>query len=403
MVNFTQPSVEILLLLSFTIVSLLLSFFYSYLIFSALREWKHLPQWNIPLDFNPKTSISILIPARNEESNITACLQSILHQNYPPQLFEIIVINDHSTDHTAEIVAQLQILHLNIKLLQLADFIKNESINAYKKKALEIGVAHAIGELIITTDADCVAPPNWLQLLASLYETHQPKCIAAPVNFHQEKNLLERFQSLDYAGTMVLTGAGIHARTFRLSNGANLAYPKAIFEEMQGFSGINQLASGDDMMLVHKIAAKYPDGITFLKNPDATIFTTAKPTWREFWQQRIRWATKSAAYREWRITFVVAMVFFLCCNILLSLLLIPFLPAGRQGFGWQMAGIFIMQFVIKIICDYYLLGTACHYFNKKDLMRSFLLAQILHTYYIIVIGILGNVIKKYEWKGRRVQ
>lgn len=386
---------EILLLL-FTIVSVFFCTFYSYLIFSALRAWKNLPQWEIPDHFQPRTTLSILLPARNEEANIVECLQSILNQNYPPDLFEIIVINDHSTDRTADIILQLQTLHPQIKLLHLADFVKGMPLNAYKKKALEIGIAHAQSELIVTTDADCLAPPQWLLFLASLYEIQNPRCIAAPVNFHKEKNLLERFQSLDYAGTMILTGAGIHTGKFRLSNGANLAYPKAIFEEMQGFQGISHLASGDDMLLVHKIAARYPDGIVFLKNAGATIFTEAKPTWREFWQQRIRWATKSTAYREVRITFIVAMVFFYCGNILLSLLLIPF-------FGWTMAILFIIQLFIKLYWDYQLLHTACHYFQRRDLMRSFLSAQLLHIGYITVIGILGNVVKKYQWKDRVVR
>lgn len=380
----------------YTAISLVLATFYSYLIFHALRAWSRLPQWETPADFQPKTAISIIIPARNEAENIIECLQSILTQTYPSHLFEIIVIDDHSTDATPQLILQLQTLDPNLKLLQLADFVKGMPLNAYKKKALEIGIAHARGELIVTTDADCGTPLHWLLLLASLYETQHPKCIAAPVNFHRERNLLERFQSLDYAGTMILTGAGIHARTFRLSNGANLAYPKAIFEEMQGFTGINHLASGDDMLLVHKIAARYPDGILFLKNVNATVLTTAKPTWREFWQQRIRWATKSTAYREVRITFVVAMVFFLCCNIALSFVLIPFL-------GWQMALLFIIQLAIKLFWDYQLLGTACRYFQRRDLMRSFLPAQLLHLIYIIGIGVLGNVVKKYQWKDRMVR
>ncbi len=383
-------------MLLYLVFSLSISLFYSYIIFSALREWSRLPEWTVPVHFQPATSVSILIPARNEAANIAACLHAILNQHYPKALLEIIVINDHSTDETANIILQLQTLHPNLRLLHLADFVNGVPLNAYKKKALEIGVAHARGELIVTTDADCLAQPNWLLLLTSLYEMQRPHCIAAPVNFHGEKNLLERFQSLDYAGTMVLTGAGIHARTFRLSNGANLAFSKATFEEVQGYEGINQIASGDDMLLVHKIAARYPDGVAFLKNPGATVFTKAKPSWPEFWQQRIRWATKSTAYSEGRITMIVAMVFFYCCNILLSLLLLPF-------YGWQMAGIFIISLMLKLYWDGKLLHTACRYFHKEALMRSFLPAQLLHIGYIIVIGILGNVVKNYTWKGRVVR
>ncbi|MBK7869823.1 MAG: glycosyltransferase [Saprospiraceae bacterium] len=333
-----------------------------------------MPVWQMPPDFQPKTFISIIIPVRNEEANIHKCLQSILKQSYPKDLYEIIIIDDHSTDRTAAIITKLK---------------------KYKKKAIELGVSQARGSLIVTTDGDCIAQPEWLLLLASLYEIKNAKCIAAPVNFFQERNLLERFQSLDYAGTMLLTGAGIHARTMRLSNGANLAYAKSVFYEVNRFEGINHLASGDDMMLVQKIAAQYPNDIYFLKNPNATVFTKAKPDWKSFLQQRIRWATKSSAYREWHIAFVLAMVFFLCCNIILSLLLIPF-------FGSVMILIFFMQSIIKIFFDYQLLHEACHFFKRKDLMKSFLLSQLLHIIYIVMIGFAGNIIKKYEWKGRKV-
>lgn len=379
----------------YLVISFLLCLFYSYIISGALQSWKLLPLWKAPADYEPRTTISVIIPARNEEVNILACLQSIRSQSYPKDLFEIIVIDDHSTDRTPEILYSLQQKYAGIKFLKLVDFVKNEPLNSYKKKALEIGVAHARGELIVTTDADCIAPPGWLLLHASLYELKQVKCIAAPVNFHQEQNLLERFQSLDYTGMMLLTGAGIHARTMRLGNGANLAYAKAVFNEVNGFDDINHLASGDDMLLVQKIAAKYPEYINFLKNPDATVFTKAKPDWRSFLQQRIRWATKSSAYREWRITLILAMVFLLCCNILLSLLLIPF-------FGFTMALVFLLQIIIKSFFDYQLLNTACCFFKRVDLMRSFLPAQLLHIIYIIIIGFAGNFINTYEWKGRKV-
>lgn len=380
----------------YTALSFFLALSYAYIITRALQSWRELPTWSVPQDFLPTTSISVVIPARNEARNITLCLHSVLQQNYPQILLEIVVIDDHSTDDTAALVANLQADFSNIRLLKLADFVPDKPLNSYKKKAIAIGVAEAKNELIVTTDADCTAQPNWLQLIASLYQEKQAKLIAAPVNFHRERNLLERFQSLDYAGTMVLTGAGIHGRTMRLSNGANLAYPKSVFAELAGFDGNDHLASGDDMFFAQKVANRYPDGVHFLKHPGATVFTEAKPTWRAFLQQRLRWATKSGAYREWQITLVLALVFFFCSNILLSFLLMPFV-------GVAMFWLFILQFAIKNFFDFQLLQTACRFFNRPDLLRSFFPAQILHTLYIAVVGVLGNLVKEYEWKGRRVR
>ena len=338
--------------------------------------------------------VSVIVPARNEAENILACLQSILLQNYPPELFEIIVIDDHSTDGTGELVKA--IASPQIKLLHLADHLENNASLAFKKMGLQLGIQHAKGELLVTTDADCIAQKNWLRFIVSFYEIQQPKFIAAPVNFHQEQSLLERFQSLDFMGLMLITGAGIQSSVFHMSNGANLAYPREVFERVNGYEGIDHLASGDDLLLMHKIAARYPGRIGFLKNFNATVLTQAKPTWKGFLSQRLRWATKSSSYQEKQLTFILAMVFLFCLSIVFSLLATLIL-------GWTALLYFGALFLLKTIADYFFLKRAARFFNRKDLMSSFFLAQWLHILYIVIIGILGNLVKKYEWKGRKVR
>ena len=168
-----------------------------------LLNWKSIPVWEIPTDFSPQTKVTILIPARNESENIQACIQSILDQKFPTHLFEIIVIDDHSEDDTAALVQQFQAP--NIRVLFLKDFIKNrKELQSFKKKAIEIGIENSTGDLIISTDADCIVPKNWLNYLISFYEKsadttdgEKYKFIAAPVNFHEEESLFEKFQSLD--------------------------------------------------------------------------------------------------------------------------------------------------------------------------------------------------------------
>lgn len=352
-----------------------------------------MPEWTLPEGFTPHTRVSVLIPARNEEENILPCVHSILEQIYPAELLEIIVIDDHSDDNTAAVVENLR--HPQVRVLKLSDFPIDPKRQSFKKMAIETGIAQAKGELIVTTDADCSAGPIWLSLLVSLYETKRPKFIAAPVNFYREKNLLQRFQSLDFLGMMAVTGAGIYRRFMHMCNGANLAYEKSAFYEVNGFQGIDHLASGDDMLLMQKIAQRYPDRIAYLKNRQATVFTEAKPDWRSFLQQRIRWATKSSQYREWQVIAILSVVFFFCCNIVLTLLLSPFFP--------YCFGLFCAQFLLKGAADYVFLGTMCRYFDKKDLMSSFLPSLFLHIAYIVGVGFLGNVVKQYEWKGRKVK
>lgn len=378
-------------------IILSLSVFYIIIQTIYTEGWKALSIWNIPNDFQPKTKISILIPARNEADNIGNCIESILNQTYPKGLFEIIVLDDFSEDETAELVNNYTKNNLTtIRLIALGNYISLDDTQSFKKKAIEIGIAQANGELIVTTDADCVVQPNWLMLIASIYEEKQPKFIAAPVNFYQEQNDFERFQSLDFIGMMGITGSGIYTKIMRMCNGANLAYPKAVFEEVSGFQDIDDHASGDDMMLMQKIARIYPNDICYLKNQAATTFTMAKPTLKSFINQRVRWSTKSKGYEERQVTAILIGVWLFCVSILLTFLSSLFL--GRLfliiGFG---------QLLIKMLADYRLLKTTSTFFNRSDLMQTFMKSSIYHLIYIIGIGFFGGVVRKYEWKGRKVR
>lgn len=378
----------------YIIIAVCLTLFYVFLMGRYYEGFKAMPIWNVPKNHQFSTKISILIPARNEEKYIIPCIESILKNNYPAGLLEIIVINDHSTDKTAELVENLN--HPNVKIIHLADHIKHRKVQSFKKKGIEIAIAESKGDLIITTDGDCVVNEKWLSLLVSYYEVHQPKFIAAPVNFYQEYSRFEKFQSLDFAGMIALTGAGIYRRFMNMCNGANLAYEKKVFYEVNGFVGIDKKASGDDMMLLQKVVKKYPDRIGFVKNKNACTYTTAKSDLKSFYHQRVRWASKSTSYDEFQVTVFLGLVWLFCLSIPIS--------AGLAFiFGIKMLYLAIAQFIIKCIIDYVYLGMVSRFFDRSDLMKTFLNSAFYHLIYIIVIGALGNLVKRYEWKGRRVE
>ena len=366
-----------------------------------MEGWSAIPQWETPIKFSPKVKVSILIPARNESANIQQCIQSILNQKFPSSLFEIIVIDDHSTDDTAELVQAFG--KPNVRILFLKDYVKDrDKLLSFKKKAIEVAIAESSGSLIITTDADCIVPLDWLNLIVSFYEKSAEqnngkgyKFIAAPVNFHDEKSLFEKCQSLDFIGMMGVTGAGIHRQFMNMCNGANLAYEKEAFYEVDGFEGIDNIASGDDMLLMQKMAKRYPDQIAFLKNQRATVLTNAIGTLKPFAQQRIRWASKSGSYQEFQILLILVFVFLFCVSLLLNFFLLPFFFAKLK---W----VLLFQILIKTIIDYFFLNQMSRFFGRQDLMNFFLQAQVFHIIYIAVIGFLGNVKKQYRWKGRDV-
>lgn len=361
-----------------------------------ITGWLCLPGWRVAAGFKPQTPVTIIIPARNEQAHIVACLRAVMLQQYPPHLLEIMVVDDHSDDNTAALAQEMAQLCPQIKVLRLADFMPDaQPVNAYKKKAIETGIQHSSNPLIITTDADCVAAPQWLNTLVGFYEQYRPQLIAAPVCFTNERTFFERFQTLDFMGMMVTTGAMAYLHTGNMCNGANLAYTRHAFETVGGFKDIDHLASGDDMLLMAKIARKYPGGVRFLKNYGATVFTCAQPTLQAFVNQRVRWASKSGQYPDAGITASLILVF------LFNLLLLFNFTACLSG-AFNLCMIVAMQFAAKCIADFIYLTVGARFFGRCKLLWLFLPAQLLHIVYIAVIGIWGNL-GKYTWKGRTVK
>lgn len=377
----------------YLVFAALLTMYYAYIMRRYHITWQALPIWS-PTQFSPKTKVTILVPARNEAPNIQACINAILAQDYPHHLYEIIVIDDFSEDETAQIIQNYT--DNRVRLIQLADYIKENETTSFKKKGISIAVDAANGDLIVCTDADCIMGNKWLSLLVSYYEKTDTKFIAAPVVFHKEENLLGRFQSLDFTGMIGITGAGIYGQFMHMCNGANLAYEKTAFYEVGGFDGIDHLASGDDMMLLQKIANLYPNKIGFVKNYEASTFTTPKHTLNGFLQQRIRWATKSTSYSEKSMVLTLSLTGFTVGFIPLSLVLGLFInPIFLYAF--------LIQLLIKSIVDFFFLRMTSRFFHREDLMKSYFMAQPMHIAYIVFVGLAGAFIKEYTWKGRIVK
>ena len=246
-----------------------LLFFYSILILFYRAGWRELKP-SSENDHESSLKISVIIPARNEEENIGKLLSSLEKQTYSPHLFEVIVVDDHSTDNTATVVSGYSF----VKLIRL----EFDNINSYKKKAIETGIAAASGDLIVTTDADCIVPNNWLKTIASFKEKTSVVFIAAPVVLESASNLLQAFQDLDFLVLQGITAASVQKRFHNMCNGANLAYERKAFIEVNGFTGIDHIASGDDMLLMQKIAQRFPTKVSYLLSKDTIVTTQAAKT-----------------------------------------------------------------------------------------------------------------------------
>jgi len=358
---------------------------YSILIVYYWQSWNAVPVF-IPKKKLPRTKLSVIIPARNEEANIGMLLQALQQQSYQKELFEVIVIDDHSEDRTTEIVKE----YSHVKLLVL----NNDVTRSHKKKAIETGIAAATGEMIVTTDADCLPSAHWLQLIAAFKEENQSVFIAAPVVISCNSSVVQVFQAMDFMVLQGITGAVVHGNKLSMCNGANLAYEKKAFVEVNGFAGVDHIASGDDMLLMHKIAEKNPGKLHYLKAKEAIVSTQPVNTWKEFFQQRIRWASKARQYDDKRILPVLGLVYVF--NLLFPVLLI----AGFWNNQYWLAA--LLFWILKTVIELPFFISLAIFFDKRWAIKWLFFFQPLHIFYTILSGLLGQF-GTYKWKGRKVK
>jgi cellulose synthase/poly-beta-1,6-N-acetylglucosamine synthase-like glycosyltransferase len=335
------------------------------------------------------TQFTIIIPARNEAANIKACVDSILAQDYPVNAFEIIVIDDFSEDDTAFIVQALSQQYPQVRLLQLKDYCKEGETLAYKKKAIEIAVAEAKGDWILTTDADCIVPIKWLHLYNAYIQEHQPCFVAAPVMFIKNSGILNQFQLLDFLALQGITAAAVGAGKHSMSNGANLGFEKTAFIAVGGYQGVDHIASGDDMFLMHKMKQTLHKPVGYLFHPDAIVLTAAIDTWKGFIMQRIRWASKARYYDDRSITVVLTLVY---------LFNLSFILLALTG-SWSSL---IIALGFKTFFELFFLDPVAKFFKLQPELRFFVFYQPIHIVYNIAAGLFGQL-KTYSWKGRMVK
>lgn len=193
-----------------------------------------------------------------------------------------------------------------------------------------------------------------------------------------------------------ITGAAIQSKSYGMCNGANLAYEKSAFTSVNGFENINEIASGDDMMLMHKITKMFPDRIAFLKSKDVIVQTSAMPTIGRFFQQRIRWASKADKYDNNSITAVLFFLYFF--HVWLLVLFIY----GLISWNLDVFGLLGLLIIVKTIAELVFLTTVAQFFDKGKKLFLFPFAQPLHIIYTLVAGWLGKF-GSYSWKGRQVR
>ena len=358
-------------------------------------------------------SVTVVVPARDEEATIGPCVDSILAQDYPRAKLEVIVVDDDSADRTAAVVrarmAHAPALALAGDELPEAEWRESEGAGrlrlvqvpenrgrdrAHKKRAIEKAIGHARGELILTTDADCVVPPGWARALAAQFEGPEVAFVSGPVAYRLAPGdgLFEYVQAMDFFGVMACGAGAIGAGQPNLANGANVGYRRETFDALGGFSGIDHVTSGDDELLMQKIAYGTPLDVRFCADPGAVVLTDPVRSVRAFVHQRKRWASKGAHYPRRLQRMLLGVVGFFAA-LTLSFVALPFVPAF---WPWVAAAL-----GVKVVADLAVLVPAARRFGQRRLLWVYPLHLVLHAPHSVLVGLLGPL-GGFEWKGRSV-
>ena len=335
-----------------------------------------------------KNFFSIIIPFRNEAQNLPELLKSLQQLNYSKDNFEIIFVDDNSKDASVELIEKFF-----AKTQDHITILKNErKTNSPKKDAISLAIKEAKYDWIITTDADCIIPKNWLEVFNLFIQKHQPKMIVAPVTYTTTESLLEQFQLLDFLSLQGSTIGAFGINKPFLCNGANLCYSKAIFNKVNGFNGNSTIASGDDIFLLEKIIKKYPNKVKYLKSKDAIVTTKPQPTFKELISQRIRWAAKSASYQN-NFSKAIAIAV-LTMNALLIILLIMSILGH---FNWLYL---LIIFLLKFSFDFVLIVKMASFFNQTKVLASVFISSIIYPFFSMFV-VIASLTSGYQWKGRQ--
>ncbi|MCF8232954.1 MAG: glycosyltransferase, partial [Bacteroidales bacterium] len=369
----------------------LISLLYLFLIIFLYQGWRKLKNPVKEKDiYSDKVKVAVIIPARNEETNIVNLLNDIDSQNYPEPWIEVIVADDASGDGTAEVVKEWADIHsLNVKLLNLEDRPGNPSP---KKRALSQAINHSTADLIITTDADCRVGKNWISAIVQHYESTEAKMISGPVRFIPLTSFFTKIQALEFLSLVGSGAAAIGQNNPLMCNGANLAFSRKAFFEVGGYYGNENYASGDDVFLMLKMKRHYGHfAISFLKDPKIIVDTPPKPNWHGFINQRTRWASKTKAYRDSFSLFTSGVVFLFCVTLLLIILL---LVVGQIN-----PVRVVTLWAVKLIVDVFFLWRITGFMKQAYLMKYFIPAQLFVVLYTTIAGFLGSL-GGFSWKGR---
>lgn len=329
----------------------------------------------------PQTGFTIIVPFRNEEDNLPNLLRSFSELNYPDNLFEVILVDDSSTEKF-----QLKNFRFQVAVI---DTIRVS--NSPKKDAISTAMLHVKTQWVITTDADCVVSENWLLTFDNYIQQNDVSMLAGGVTYKCKNSFLHHFQQLDLTSLQGATIGSFGIKKAFMCNGANFAYKKSLFEKLNGFEGNNKIASGDDVFLLQTAAHLFPDHVHYLKSEEVIVTTKPTENWKTLFYQRVRWAAKTTSYKSNFGKILGIIVFFGNLSFVIGFFFFLLMILHYQFF-------FLFAF-LKFAVDFVLLRQTNRFLTKSRI-KSLILSSLFYPFFSVAVA-LYSLFGSYEWKGRR--
>lgn len=329
--------------------------------------------------------ISLIIPFRNESHQLQPLITEL--SKFLEAEVEILLVDDQSQDGSFGLAKRLTKELLNIRVIQ--------STGSGKKEALAFGITNARGELILTSDADCRFPKNWIEEMTRPFRDETIQMVSGPVQVVGKKNLLTDFQRLDWASISLVNQVSNLSKNPLMCSGANLAFRKSAFENVGGYQGNLQYLSGDDEFLLKKVIQEYGwESFNMLIGKETLVFTQAENSWSELIQQRARWASKWGLHGIGFHAIASLLPFFFQLIWVGSFLLLQF-----RSWGFL---VFLGIWILKILAEKLALGKVLSSFEIHVRWRSFVYTCLIHPCYVIRVG-FESFNSKIQWKGRNIK
>lgn len=330
--------------------------------------------------YRPK--VSVVVCARNEAENLKDNLEYLLQQQYPG--FEVVVVNDSSTDLSAKVLEVFLHRHQNLRVVTITESVGN------KKKALDAGIRASTHDIVLVTDADCwPASPFWIQAMVNCFDD-ETDIVLGFSPYSVDKGLLNKIIRFETLHTAFLYGGMALLGMPYMGVGRNLAYRKSIYLNSKARYKYASTLSGDDDLLVNEMANRNNTAICAIS--EGIVNSKPKTDWSSWWHQKRRHTSAGVHYNLASQIFlgIVYLTTILLYTLIFTLLIASFL--GTPQFIVYAGGLLLIRLIILLVG----LPVPINVLEQASLLPFILICDFLLSVFLFSLGLL-SAIKVSTW------